>query len=251
MWFNESISGSAGATDAADGFPITNVQYRFRQKPYRSANATGTKNLDFDLHSAKNIKAAILLDHNLTSGATAEVFRSSNGSSWSSVGSFTLTRTDNGASIVIDPLVLFFDLTYRYWRLALADASNPDGYIQVGLVFLGGYTQMAKNYQHGWAITTVDLSQEVQASNGVTHVNEKPSYRILEKEYYRVPEAQKDAVRQISDAVGSKQAFFISMRPDDNTHDLYTVYGRFQLLPKPTNNRGRLWDIKMSIKEDL
>jgi hypothetical protein len=36
----------------------------------------------------------------------------------------------------------FAEKTYRYCRLVISDASNPDGYVKIGRVYIGEYTQM-------------------------------------------------------------------------------------------------------------
>jgi hypothetical protein len=41
--------------------------------------------------------------------------------------------------------------TRRYWRISVTDAANPDTYIEVGELYLGGYLELTENYVQGFS----------------------------------------------------------------------------------------------------
>lgn len=84
-----------------------------------------SENAVIDHGSATQVTAAILADHNLTSGATVKYQRNAT-DSWGS------PSVDYTFSTITDPLIYYLDQTYRYSRWLLEDPSNPDTYIQVG-----------------------------------------------------------------------------------------------------------------------
>jgi len=94
-----------------------------------------SENLVIDLGSALTPTAVIIADHNFTSGATVTIEANSS-NAW---GAPAYTYT---FSTITDPLVLYLSQTYRYWRLVIADASNPDTYLRIGQLYLGDYVSL-------------------------------------------------------------------------------------------------------------
>lgn len=61
----------------------------------------------------------------------------------------------------------FFDeQSYRYWRLLISDATNPDFYAEAGPMFLGTYFEPVINYKIGGTATPVDLSVITMSAGG-------------------------------------------------------------------------------------
>jgi len=90
---------------------------------------------DIELYStAKSVKAVFLAGHNLTSNATITVEANSS-DDWSSPAYSQSMNYDE------DMCYLFLDETYKWWRVVINDSDNPDGYIEIGRLFLGKYLQ--------------------------------------------------------------------------------------------------------------
>jgi hypothetical protein len=103
---------------------------------YWKATGDTSENIVIDLGSAQNVTAFILHDHNLTDSATVTL-QGHTADSWGS------PDYENVCTIQ-DPIIEYLDETYRYWRILIADATNPDGYIQAANVFLGTYLQLTQ-----------------------------------------------------------------------------------------------------------
>ncbi len=96
--------------------------------------------INIDLGSAVEVKTLILFDHNLTSAATITLI---------GVDPTLFTELVTWA----DEKILHYlsiATTKRYWQLQITDATNPDGYIDIGELFLGPYMELSKNYVPGF-----------------------------------------------------------------------------------------------------
>lgn len=258
IWWNNLADATATtvtASEAATGFPASNIQETFRQVRWRSNNVTGTKTVTFDLGSSKALTVAGLLDHNMTSAATVQLRKSSDNFVANDVlvATFTMSRTDDDSeTVILDPAVAYITSTSeRYWRISIADSGNADGYVEMGRVFLGTYTEMTKNYMVGWGIKPVDLSIRRRSLNGVVHVNVKPQYRTLDLAFRVVTRVQKDAIRKIADSIGANKAAWFDVDPDNAARDLYVIYGRLAEVPRFENTRWNLWSLSLTIEEDV
>ncbi len=109
---------------------------RNRMTAWKSTGDT-SENIVIDLGSATQATVLILHGHNFTSGATITL----EGNATDSWGSPSYTST---FSTITDPLVLYLDQTYRYFRIAMADAANPDGVLTIANLFLGTYLELNK-----------------------------------------------------------------------------------------------------------
>lgn len=94
-----------------------------------------SENIVFDLGSAMAVSSCGIIS-NLTASATITLEGNSSDSWGSPAVSESITAADRNL------MHYFTEETYRYWRLVFADAANPDTYIEIELVFLGGYLQM-------------------------------------------------------------------------------------------------------------
>ena len=101
-----------------------------RDTAFRSGGLDGPTWIRADLGSAKRVRACFIMDHNFTSEAALTL--QANGTDEWTTPAYEQSLTHHEAKIG-----LFLDQTYRYWRLTAADASNPDGYLEIGEFFLG------------------------------------------------------------------------------------------------------------------
>jgi hypothetical protein len=75
-----------------------------------------------------------MLNHNLTTSATIS-FQGSNDSLFSTIGvTIPIEATEENAYYIAPT---FPTDQYRYWRLVIADITNPDGFLQIGTILFG------------------------------------------------------------------------------------------------------------------
>jgi hypothetical protein len=101
---------------------------------FRSAGLDSPVWLKADLGSARQVRAFVLLHHNITSGATITL-QANSADDW---GAPPYSQAITWAAGV---LCFFLNETYRWWRLTVTDASNPDGYIRASELYLGDYLE--------------------------------------------------------------------------------------------------------------
>lgn len=129
-----------------------------RDHRYRSAALGAPNTITISLSSAQEIKALILGDHNLTSAATI-VLKGHTADSWGSP-SFSEAIVWNEEKIIHYPSAA---QTYKYWQIQITDAANPDGYIEIGELYLGSYLELTKNYVEGYSEET-DLLKDTNST---------------------------------------------------------------------------------------
>ena len=97
--------------------------------------------INIDLGSAKEIKALVIYDHNLSSTATITL---------KGVEPTIFSESVTWASGKILHY-LSAATTKRYWQLQITDDANTDLYIDIGELFLGSYMELSKNYSIGFS----------------------------------------------------------------------------------------------------
>lgn len=127
---------------------------------------------------------------------------------------------------------------YLYIRVVFDDPDNPDGYIDMGRVFVGEAYEPYGYHQYGGEIIPVDPSIITKSEGGQAFVDIKNPYSIIkfnlknlqDKEaYYRFMRIMQDC--------GRKQNIFICMDPDSEEGRLFTsLYGFFQNDKLPIGN---------------
>jgi len=90
--------------------------------------------IKFDMGSAKACTYAAIMNHNLTAGATVHLQANAT-DSWG-------TPSVDSTMTVADFMILNFTETYRWWRITIADASNPDAEIRIGGIYIGNHLDM-------------------------------------------------------------------------------------------------------------
>ncbi len=133
-----------------------------RDTRYRSAGLEAPNTIVFDLGSAKAIDAISIYDHNFTSGATITL-EANTADSWGSPA-FSETIVYNADKIL---QYLASQQTYRYWRLSIADASNPDGYIEIANLGLFEYMELSKTFDNNPNMPVDVFMEESQSAYGI------------------------------------------------------------------------------------
>lgn len=133
--FGEGLNWNANSTAAGD-FSPNNLNTDFVEEVWRSNGQLSNVRLDCDTELAQGIRLDTLgiINHNLTQGATVTLI-GSNSSNFSPVGFQT--------SLEITPTNMYYIAptlpieSFRYWRFEINDATNNDGYIEIGTIVFG------------------------------------------------------------------------------------------------------------------
>lgn len=165
------------------GLPLANLKERALSKVCRSVNAsTGSTVIDLDLGQARSLRALALQNHNLSqagswrvklgsSAGASDIYSGSYQSAWSL--SFDSGQLEWGSNNwwdgmvdddyirhpYIAPMLLPTWYSARYVRIEISDAANPDGYIQMGRIFVGSGFVPALGARYGLSEGWDDVSR--------------------------------------------------------------------------------------------
>ncbi len=151
-------------------FKSTNITIKFQQ-PGTARTAGYIDNLSLellpgfviDLGSSREVDAVIIQDHNLTSNA--EITLKGRGSTAWQFTTSTSEPVDETIAWADDKIlhyVVSSSNTKRHWRIDITDTANPDGYIEIGNLYLGPYDEMVRNAAIGYSqIETVIGSRNI------------------------------------------------------------------------------------------
>jgi hypothetical protein len=119
--------------------------------------------------------------------------------------------------------------SYRYWRVVVEDPGNPNGYLELGVVWIGKSLQV-ENAQNGFDFNVVDRSKISQTEFGHVYVDQYPQLNSLEFAYANL---DYDSIVILENAFrenGNRKPVFIAVDPDDDVFDKdhFAIYGRFQ-----------------------
>lgn len=127
------------SNSTADGdFLPANLNTDVTEQKWRSASLTGI-NLDCDTERNQGVflDTLAILDHNLTTSANVTLL----GSNDPTFGVIGITiplspRLDDPNTYWLAPELP--NVGYRFWRLAIDDPQNPDGFCEIGAIIFGG-----------------------------------------------------------------------------------------------------------------
>ena len=165
----ENIAALTVANITADTyFPESNLKYPDPTlKLKTSATSGGDRVITIQFTGAQNINCAGVLAHNfVTQGyETVNVQYSSNGSAWNNVGTGTINLTSN-----INPnfLLRFSPQTVAYWRFIFAMSSGTRQAFEVGMLFLGTYSEFTRHPlpESGFKIHKDPHLETIQSAGG-------------------------------------------------------------------------------------
>ena len=136
IWDNEFDKYTITASSEASGYPASNLQDISRKKTTRTTGAASEWWKIGNGTTKISISSIAIAEHNFTSGATVKL-QGNDTDVWTSPAREEVIIWDAGIMTKF-----FTEAEYYYWRLLVADSSNPDGYIEIGRIEAGGYLQM-------------------------------------------------------------------------------------------------------------
>lgn len=170
-----------------------------RDSRYRSAALGSPNTITIDLGSPQEIKSLILYDHNLTSGATI-VLKGNTSDAWGAPAfSEAITWSDKHILHYLSAAQ-----TYRYWQIQITDAANPDGFVEIGELFLGSYLELSENYVTGFEQTINLLVDSNVTPYGVERdrfYNEQSTFQFS---YNLMPAADVTSMKALIAAIASR-----------------------------------------------
>lgn len=219
---------SASSEDA--NFPASNLKHPFRSKRWRSTG-TSSESVVFDMVTSEPIDSVVLLwpkEDGIRLSNTAVVKIQANATNvWTSPAIDQTLVIDN--TYVVASHFFTSDQSYRYWRVIIQDPGNPNGFVELGVVWLGKGLPLEAT-QNGFKFSLLDPSNVTTTDFGHTYVDEYPLLSTLDFTYqyldYEVVQALENAFR----ANGTKLPVLVVLDVEESVFNKnhFLVYGKFK-----------------------
>ena len=222
-------------------FPVTNTQRRIPGRRWRSTGCVEDQTITVNFYAEVAVQAFCIRGNNFSSDAVVKI-QGNDEDVWADPGfEATLSPIDERV------MAVYFDdpVTYQYWRLLISDATNPDGYVEAGPIFIGPCFTPLVNYKNGLAFTPEDLSIITTSAGGqrTVVVQDQPGawqyiFRTSEKVNFETLRA----------AVGRSLPFWFCEDPDDpNTKTQYVIATAW----KWDHVHMDVWNLTLTLAEEM
>lgn len=251
-----TLSGGSWSTAS----PLDNLKSSVLSLLARSTDATtASTKFDADLGAAVSVGVVALVNTNAT---TAGQYRIRG----SAVADFSTTVVDTGwldcypAGVTEAGLEGYtrailhtFRSHYsaRYWRIEFDDATNADGYVELGRVFVGPYWQPSFNMIQGASLSWIDRDEVGETDSGVEYFSERADARLMTFDLRALPEAEAmESAFELQRLSRISREVVFMFNPDDTAHRLRRSFlGRLRSRKPMAWNGYRRVDASFEIKE--
>ena len=214
LYYNEK-SDSAGITVNSQivNYPVSNVIDSRLSRVFKTS-ATTTAEIVFDLGSALSVDSVCIANHNFTSSATVKI-QGNASDVWTSP-SIDETLTYN--SKIINKVIA--SASYRYWRIQVVDATNPDGAISIGRIWIGESYE-TPGIAPAVSVSYNSTSNKSRSISGQSYLDINYKYHNFSVSHPVITHDEKSEFEEILDDVDIGIPFFVEF--DEECVDL-TVY---------------------------
>ena len=249
-----------GLGTIAGALPVTNLQNAQLGTVTRWTSLAGM-GVEIDLGSAKAINLIAALSHNGTSAATWRIrgatsqanLTASPGYDSGTISMWPVTGKPSLTGYLSSLKFLAAAQTFRWWRIDFTDAANPDGYLDVGRVYVDAAFQPSRNLSYGWRILPIDPSIKLETLGGQSFVTARPIKRMLSMRLPALTENEAmGKVLALQRALGIQRDALAIRDPDATTWlQEQMIYGRLQNLSGVTNTRFNIYETTFEVEEIL
>lgn len=227
--------------------PISNLKNRVLGRVARSTDATlASTIIDIDYTKDVNVRLFGLINHNFSLSAKARIRGASDSGFTSAVvdtgwvdvwrvvfpygtleweddnwfdGRYSAEQREGYTATFVS----IFTRNYlaRYWRIEIDDAGNPDGFVQLGRIFMGPAWQPSVNMIIGASLAWVPNTGVQEAINGAEYFQRHTPHRMAAFELDLLPEAEMFLhAFEIDKTEGIDQEIMWIHDPGDTVHAL-------------------------------
>lgn len=179
--YTPALSGGSWEAD----LPLTNLQYRRLHKVARSTDAlAASTKLRIDLGVARSVGVLALIGHNLSAAATVQWKGGTSAGATDVYNpgalamSFAAVTAENREGLNFTVVTIPATAqSARYWDLDIVDTANPDGYIEIGRLFIAGAYTPTINMNVGAKLGLESDTERSITDGGAATYDEKPVRR--------------------------------------------------------------------------
>lgn len=202
LWDYESLEMSS----ENPSWPIENTQERWKTQTWHSTGCN-TEYIRTTGATGLQIFGVFLINGNITASGTVTIKGSDD--NWSTTPtSQVMTRSADGKLYVY-----FFSspITRDDWGVYISDASNPDGYISIGRIWIGTFYEEAIGYNNDSRQWTEHNTTILESTGGQVSILEKSDFKKFSFPFDVIK--NKTRYDTCIDRVGKGKEFFILKKP--------------------------------------
>lgn len=143
----------------------------------------------------------------------------------------------------------------RYWKISFDDVDNPNGYIEIGSIFIGEFIDFSRGQiQIPFSSSWEDGSLRQITDGGQVLTNQKYLTRTFSAEWFGLTRAEKEAFDEFFEEVRTAEPFYIMLDPNTvlgSTVERYVVFCRFEGVPSWSMEFPGVYTLSASFREDI
>lgn len=215
------------ASSSNPNFPVSNLKHPFRSKRWRSTSTTA--NVVFDFQTTEPMDSVVILwpkEDGIKLTASSVVKIQANATNvWTSPAVDQVLTINNDYSVASHYFTT--DQNYRYWRLLVTDPTNPWGYIEIGMIWIGKSLSV-ENAENGFTYSLIDGSKEIDNDFGHVYTDEYPQIATLQFSYSYLDYASVQILENAFRRNGNRKPVLVVLDPEEAVFnkDHLMVYGK-------------------------
>ncbi len=144
---------------------------------------------------------------------------------------------------------------YRYWAFEVVDASNPDGYIELGAVCLASHTTLTRGCPgFPFANSYEDRTVVSFSDGGQTLPGIRAKYQQFVLDWEALDKASFEALESVFEIYGLHSSFFIAMDQENafsTDGETWVRLVKFSAAPEARLISPGNWSISWNLREEL
>ena len=196
-------------------YPVANLQNQRLAKRWRSTTPTA-QTIVVNLGSAQAVDTLAVLGHNLSGSATV-IVEAHTSDSWGTPALSAISLAYNAGAIL---KYLAAAQTYQYWRYTLDDATNSDGYVEAGRIWLGTFLVIDPSSLDAFTVTKKRSDTVTYGRDRQKYATEGVGWRQFDLSFPRTGGTSLTAVQTMYDTVGNHGSLIFSNFDSLRTFDL-------------------------------
>jgi len=244
LWNNLLDDYAPLASSERTGFPATNAQHVFLSRLWRTLALDEYFTIDAGAGLTITADCALIAAHNLTAGATIHI-QAHPTNDWGAPDLDETITWDAGNMVAY-----FASTTKRFWRFQLADAANPDGYIEVGRLAVGTFLQMPP-VEPGSALPSVTTTVVSTSITGQTYGDRGQMFLAPGFAFPIITQTERGYIEAMWREVEQVTPVFLDIWEDSPTvqRPIYCRIDQDKLDWQKAPEAGLLWSVQIAFME--
>ncbi len=238
LWANGTIIACSSENSQA---PAEGTQETSREFAWRTVAGELAETIDVHLGAALEYDLVGILGHNLTPDATIELIGADD-------AAFSVNPVTDVLAYIGNDLweILGTARTKEYVRLSIADAANPDNYLEVGPILLGKALELSSSHAAPYQRGSEDQSIVELTPALVSLVTDRRgSVKLWALQYKALSDASLVTIRGLLDTIGYRPAFAFCLDPTSPNGNTLWAKIRDSSLPEHQHINYGNWSVTL------